>query len=134
MKNKLAVLMLLILVLSTIPIALRIEHVYASPSGPSLVVDDSINRINATLGVKAGSVITAKGTITNIGPTPLTQMLIGVYFIEGGGGGGALPADFSFEYSLDGIVWIPTSQNLLPGHTKSSNLLVKLVAKPYLQA
>jgi len=107
MKNKLAVLMLLILVLSTIPIALRVEHVYASPSGPSLVVNDSINRVNATIGVKAGSVITAKGVITNIGPTTLTNMLVGVYFIEGGGGGGALPADFSFEYSLDGIVWMP---------------------------
>lgn len=107
MKNKLAVSMLLILVLATIPIALRVEHVYASPSGPSLVVDDSINRVNATLGIKAGSVITAKGVITNIGPTTLTDMLVGVYFIEGGGGGGALPADFSFEYSLDGIMWIP---------------------------
>ena len=106
MKNKpLAALMLLMLLFTTISIVLHIERACASSHGPSLVIDDSINRVNATLGVKAGSVITAKGVITNIGPTTLTNMLVGVYFIEGGGV--ALPADFSFEYSFDGITWLP---------------------------
>jgi hypothetical protein len=105
MKNKLVVSMLLILVLATIPIALRVEHVYANPSGPSLVVNDLINRVNATLGIKAGSKVTAYGVITNVGATPLNQLLTGVFFAEGTGV--AVPGDFSFEFSLDCVTWFP---------------------------
>jgi hypothetical protein len=105
MKNELTLSMLLILVLATVPIALRVEHVYASPSGPSLVVNDSINRVNATLGIKAGSKVTAYGVITNIGATTLNQLLTGVFFAEGTGV--AVPGDFSFEFSLDCVTWFP---------------------------
>jgi len=106
MKNKLVVLsMLLILLVAILPIALYVNTALATPSGPSLVVDDSINRVNATLGIKSGSQVTAKGVITNIGPTTLTQLLTGVYFIEGTGV--AQPADFTFEFSLDCITWFP---------------------------
>jgi hypothetical protein len=105
-KQIVSLAMLLMILITTAPTILHLNPVFASPSpGPSLITNDSINRINATLGVKAGSVITAKGVITNIGPSTLTNMLVGVYFIEGGGV--ALPADFSFEYSFDGITWLP---------------------------
>jgi len=73
--------------------------------GKSLIIDDSINRVNATLGVAAGSQITAKGVITNIGSTTLTHLLTGVYFIEGSGT--ASPSDFSFEFSYDCNTWYP---------------------------
>jgi len=108
MKNRfLAISFALVLLLSTIlPITLFVIPVGASTSsGPSLVINDTINRVNATLGIKAGSQITAKGVITNIGTTTLSQLITGVFFAEGTGV--AVPSDFSFEFSFDGVTWFP---------------------------
>jgi len=107
MKNRtITVLMLLMLVLAAIPLMHSIQPALAaSLTGPSIKVDDSINRVNATVGIKSGSKVTAKGTIKNVGSTTLTNLLTGVYFIEGTGS--LVPADFSFEFSPDGLVWFP---------------------------
>jgi len=107
MKRKYLSIPLFVLMLSTVlSIPLHLMPASALPlTGPSLVVDDSINRINATLGINSGSQITAKGTIKNIGAVTLTNLLTGVFFIEGTGV--LVPADFSFEYSPDGITWFP---------------------------
>jgi len=81
MKNKITVaFVLLMLLVATLPIAFYVKPVLASPSGPSLVVRDNVNRINATAGAKSGSQITVKGTVTNIGPTSWTGLLTGVFF------------------------------------------------------
>ena len=107
MKNKaFSVLMLVTLLLSTMTIVFHTETALATSTyGPSLIVDDTINRINATLGIKSGSLVTAKGVITNIGTTALSDLLTGVYFIEGTGT--CQLSDFSFEFSLDCVTWFP---------------------------
>jgi hypothetical protein len=107
MKNRtITILMLLMLVLAAMPLMHSIQPALAaSLTSPSLKVDDSINRVNATLGIKAGSKVTAKGVITNIGATTLNQLLTGVFFAEGTGV--AVPGDFSFEFSLDCVTWFP---------------------------
>jgi len=111
MKSKIiAVLIVLMLATSSIVMVSHVQTTEALPTptptpGPSLIINDTINRANATLGIMTGSQITAKGTIKNIGNTTLTNLLTGVFFIEGTGV--LVPPDFSFEFSFDCIAWIP---------------------------
>lgn len=98
-----AVLIMTILMLSLIPIVLLVEPGLASSTGPSLVVDDAINRINATVGVKSGSVATAVGTVTNIGPTSLSGLLTAIFIREDAHG--LVPSDITGEWSPDGVSW-----------------------------
>jgi nitrous oxidase accessory protein NosD len=107
MKSKLITLStLLILLISTIPFYLQTKPVEASITGPSLIVDDTVNQIHATLGAGAGSVVTVKGTVTNLaypGPPPL---LTGVFYRENVGPG-ITPPDLTIFWSPDGIAWLP---------------------------
>lgn len=111
MKSKLlALAIILMLAISSIAIVSNIKTTEALPtptipSMPSLVVNDTINRVNATLGIAALSQITAKGVIKNIGSTALTNLLTGIFFIEGTGV--LVPADFAFDFSFDGLTWFP---------------------------
>jgi len=111
MKSKItAALIVLMLATSSILMVSHVQTTEALPTptptpGPSLIINDTINRANATLGIMTGSQITAKGTIKNIGNTTLTNLLTGVFFIEGTGV--LVPADFTFEFSFDCINWIP---------------------------
>lgn len=119
--------MLAMLLSSIVTIVMHLSPVQATSTyGASLKVDDPINRINATLGIKSGSQVTTKGTITNVGATTLTDLLTGVYFIEGTGV--AKPADFSFEFSLDCATWflIDPSEVKLPSPA-ASPMQVELV-------
>jgi len=127
MKNKVAtILMLMALLMPGLPFSLCRPVLATSASAPSIVVDDTINRVNATLGVKAGSQVTAKGVITNVGLTTLDKLLTGVYFIEGTGT--ARPSDFSFQFSYDCIHWYPIdpSEVKVPS-SRASPMQVELV-------
>lgn len=98
--------LLTIILVPSLIVALKTGFVSASGTyGTSIVVDDSINRVNATLGVKSSSQVTAKGTITNIGGVSLANLLTAVNFIEGIPG--CMPGDFSFEFSFDCVAWSP---------------------------
>ena len=109
MKNKLvAILVLLMLLISTIPIILNVKPAEASITGPSLMVDDTVNQIHATLGAMAGSAVTVKGTVINHAAPPPGSggWLTGVFYREIGGPG-ITPADLTILWSLDGATWWP---------------------------
>lgn len=68
MKNKLVALStLLMLLISTIPFYLQTKPVEASMSGSSLIVGDAVNQIHAPRNAAAGSAVTAKAVVTNLG-------------------------------------------------------------------
>ena len=112
LDKTIAILIISILMLSLMPIILHVEPVLASSTGPSLVVDDTINRINATLGVKSGSVATAVGTVTNIGTTSLSGLLTAIFVREDAHG--LVPSDITGEWSPDGISWSPMAVAVAP--------------------
>jgi len=134
MKNKLMtlamLLMLLMLLLTVTPMALRIELAHADPGPPttSFVVYDAINRINATIGVKSGSKMTAKGVITNVGHTTLTGLLTSVFFKEGTPG--VLTSDLSFEWSSDCSTWYPIDSSEVKVACTNSSYQVELIIGP----
>lgn len=104
MKNQIAVVaLLLILLLSAIPIMLTTKSAEATPSGPSLMVDDTQNKINAMIGAKSGSNFTDKATATNVGSEELNGLLLGVFAKEIGGT--LTPGDGTGWWSLDGVIW-----------------------------
>jgi parallel beta-helix repeat protein len=68
MKNIIVTtLMLLMLLISTTPLILDIKPVEASVTGPSLIVDDTLNQIHAPRSAAAASAVTAKAVVTNLG-------------------------------------------------------------------
>jgi parallel beta-helix repeat protein len=70
MKSKLIALStLLILLISTIPFYFQAKPVEASVTGSSLIVNDAVDRIHAPRNAAAGSAVTVKGTVTNLGVT-----------------------------------------------------------------
>jgi hypothetical protein len=130
MKNKLASIAMLIILLSTItPILLRMAPVNAdSGNSPSLVVYDAKNRVNATLGIKSVSKMTAKGFIKNVGAIALTNLLTSVFFKEGVGG--VQTSDLSFEWSLDCSTWYPVDPSEVKYADVTSGYQVELIIGP----
>ena len=107
-KRLVSISMLLMLLISTIPLTLDVNPVEASITGPSLIVDDTLNQIHATLGASLGSAVTVKGTVINHAAPPPGPggWLTGVFYKEIGGLG-ITPADLVILWSLDGITWWP---------------------------
>jgi len=131
MKKAYSLLIIAILLSSVVTIATQLSPVQAASTyGASLKVDDPINRINATLGIKSTSQVTTKGTITNVGATTLNDLLTGVYFIEGIGV--AKPADFSFEFSFDCATWsqIDPSEVKVPSPPASPMQVELVIGSP----
>jgi hypothetical protein len=123
-KNKLLAMSMLLLTLTSI--ALSIEPISASPSsGPSIVVYDNINRINATLGIGSGAKMTFKGNITNVGSDQLTGLLTSVFFKEGSDS--VQTSDMSFEWSLDGTTWYPIDSSEFKKADTASNYQAELI-------
>jgi len=119
-KRTVSTSMLLMLLISTIPLMLDAKPVEASITGPSLIVDDALNQIHATLGATAGSAVTVKGTVTNVGGHPfLAPWLTGVFFRENVGPG-ITPPDVTLLWSTDCINWLPAGPiwcpTLYPGY------------------
>ncbi len=112
-KQLVSISMLLMLLLSTMPLILNVKPVEASVTGPSLIVNDAANQIYATLGATAGSKVTVKGTVTNVGGSPPAPWLTGVFYRENVGPG-IIPADLTFLWSLDGITWWPAGPVVCP--------------------
>jgi hypothetical protein len=130
MKNKsVSVVMLLILLLTVTPMALRFESAHANPAyGPSLVVKDTMNRINATLGIKSGSKMAIKGFIKNVGSKALNNLLTSAFFKEGTPG--VQPLDMSFEWSLDCSTWYAIDPSEVKSADASSGYQVELIIGP----
>ena len=129
MKNKLVVIpMLLILLLTITPMALRFESAHANPAyNPSLVVYNAKNRINATLGIKSGSKMTVKGVITNVGSTTLTGLLTSAFFNDSDG---VQTSDMSFEWSSDCSTWYPIDPSEVKVADPASGYQVELIIGP----
>lgn len=114
MKTKaIAGMILTLLLLSMTPIVIHVKPVAASPTGPSLIVDDVLNQIHATQGATAGSTITVKGTVTNVGGSPPAPWLTGVFYRENVGPG-ITPPDLTLLWSLDGSLWMPAGPVVWP--------------------
>lgn len=130
MKNKLVVIpMLLILLLTITPMALRFESAHANPAyTPSLVVKDNINRINATLGIKSSSKMTVKGFIKNVGSNALPNLLTSALFKEGTGG--VQPSDMTFEWSPDCSTWYAIDPSEVKYADAASGYQVELIIGP----
>ncbi len=111
-KRLSATIILLMLFASLLPSHLFVFGGGWSGTGPSLVVDDAINRINATIGVKSGSVVTAKGTVTNVGPSALSGLLTAIFIREDAHG--LIPSDITGEWSSDGITYSPMAAAAAP--------------------
>jgi hypothetical protein len=130
MKNKVVVIpMLLILLLTIMPMALRLESASAIPSyTPSLVVHDAINKINAILGIKSSSQVTSKGVITNVGTTTLTGLLTAVFFKEDIGT--VQPSDMTFEWSPDCLTWYSVHPSEVKVADPATGYHVELIIGP----
>jgi hypothetical protein len=116
------------LLLTLISIAISVKSISASPSpssGPSIVVYDNINRINATLGIAAGANVTFKGNITNVGSDALTGLLTSVFFKEGSSS--VQTSDISFEWSPDGTTWYPIDPSEFKEADPASDYQAELV-------
>lgn len=124
MKSKLLLVsMLAMLLITTIQIGIRIQPVLAVPAyGPSLVVDDAINRINATLGAKASSKVTVSGTVTNVGTTPLTGLLTAIYLRDDAHSFG--PLHITGEWSSDCVTWGSMAAAYAPGGAWDAALIL----------
>ncbi len=129
-KTYTAIVLAIIMMFSLNAIVIHVAPTMAMPPvyGPSLKLDDTINKVNATLGIKGGSQVTAKGIITNIGLVPLAQLLTGVYFAEGSGV--AIPADFSFDFSYDCETWFPIHPSEVKVADPFTGYQVELVIGP----
>jgi len=116
MKNKLeAIAFVLMLFISTIPLMINVKPAEASITGPSLIVDDTLNQIHATLGASVGSAVTVKGTVINHAAPPPGPggWLTGVFYKEIGGPG-ITPLDLTIFWSLDGSTWWPAGPKWCP--------------------
>jgi len=124
MKSKLLLVsMLAMLLITTIQIGIRVQPVLAVPAnGPSLVVDDATNRINATLGVKASSKVTVSGTVTNVGTTPLTGLLTAIYLRDDAHSFG--PLHITGEWSSDCVTWGSMAAAYAPGGAWDAALIL----------
>lgn len=93
-------------------------------NSPSIQIDEGQNTIFASLGAKLGSMVTIKGTVTNVGNSSLSGLLTGVFFNESNYG--LNTTDISCEWSPNGVDWYPTNLST----AEYDNYQVELILGP----